>query len=184
MKMNLQDYVAIYRINDLSICENIIKNIDDQYWEKHAYNNVTTGTNNTYPDDLDISYQSDSVDNFILDFVQESLKDYVLNVSHVPFSLQEVSKFRYNKYEVGTNMKIHHDHIHTCFDGTKKGIPILTVVGLLNDNFRGGNFLMFDDQKVNLSAGDIIIFPSNFLYPHSVTTVIEGTRYSFVAWAW
>jgi predicted 2-oxoglutarate/Fe(II)-dependent dioxygenase YbiX len=81
-------------------------------------------------------------------------------------------------------MKMHHDHIHTLFDGERKGVPILTVLGLLNDDFEGGDFLMFDDKKLNLSAGDIVIFPSNFMYPHSVTTVTKGTRYSFVAWGW
>jgi predicted 2-oxoglutarate/Fe(II)-dependent dioxygenase YbiX len=70
------------------------------------------------------------------------------------------------------------------FDGERKGVPILTVLGLLNDDFEGGDFLMFDDKKLNLSAGDIVIFPSNFMYPHSVTTVTKGTRYSFVAWGW
>jgi predicted 2-oxoglutarate/Fe(II)-dependent dioxygenase YbiX len=55
---------------------------------------------------------------------------------------------------------------------------------LLNDDFEGGDFLMFDGKKLNLSAGDIVIFPSNFLYPHAVTTVTKGTRYSFVAWGW
>jgi predicted 2-oxoglutarate/Fe(II)-dependent dioxygenase YbiX len=81
-------------------------------------------------------------------------------------------------------MKIHHDHIHTLFDGERKGVPILTILGLLNDDFEGGDFLMFDGKKLNLSAGDIVIFPSNFMYPHAVTTVTKGTRYSFVAWGW
>jgi predicted 2-oxoglutarate/Fe(II)-dependent dioxygenase YbiX len=81
-------------------------------------------------------------------------------------------------------MKFHHDHIHTLFDGEKKGVPILSILGLLNDNFEGGDFLMFDAKKVNLSAGDIILFPSNFLYPHAVTTITKGTRYSFVSWGW
>lgn len=184
MNMNLQDYVAIYNMTDLSICKKVIQNIDNQQWQKHSYNNITTGKNNTYSDDLDVSYQSEDLDNLILDFVNKSVHDYLKNIVPMPFQLQELTKLRYNKYEVGTNMKFHCDHIHTIFDGTKKGVPILTVLGLLNDDFEGGDFLMFDGKKVNLSAGDIIVFPSNFLYPHAVTTVTKGTRYSFVAWGW
>jgi predicted 2-oxoglutarate/Fe(II)-dependent dioxygenase YbiX len=31
--------------------------------------------------------------------------------------------------------------------------------------------------------GSLIIWPSNFLYPHCVKPVTKGTRYSIVAWA-
>lgn len=182
--MNLQDYVAIYSINDLSVCDEVLKKLDNTKWQKHYFNNAAENTNKTYEDDLDVSHQNDDLDNLLLNFVQISLNDYLTNIVPRPFKLQKISKLRYNKYEVGANMKIHHDHIHTLFDGKDKGIPILTVLGLLNDDFEGGDFLMFDGKKVNLSAGDIIVFPSNFLYPHAVTTVTKGTRYSFVAWGW
>ena len=42
------------------------------------------------------------------------------------------------------------DHIHSIFDGNIKGIPVLSVVGLLNDNYEGGDFVMFEDYKVSL----------------------------------
>ena len=29
----------------------------------------------------------------------------------------------------------------------------------------------------------LIIWPSNFMFPHRVNPVIKGTRYSIVAWA-
>ena len=39
------------------------------------------------------------------------------------------------------------------------------------------------DEKINLSKGDIIVFPSNFMYPHKVEPV-TGTRYSYISWIW
>ena len=39
-------------------------------------------------------------------------------------------------------------------------------------------------KKIPFKTGDILIFPSTFLYPHVVKEVTEGTRYSFVAWAY
>ena len=30
---------------------------------------------------------------------------------------------------------LHADHIHSMFDGEKKGIPILSVLGVLNDDY-------------------------------------------------
>ena len=53
----------------------------------------------------------------------------------------------------------------------------------LNDNFKGGDFSFFNNTLVySLKKGSAIIFPSNFLYPHSVLPVINGTRYSIVTW--
>jgi predicted 2-oxoglutarate/Fe(II)-dependent dioxygenase YbiX len=53
----------------------------------------------------------------------------------------------------------------------------------LNDNFKGGEFSFFNNAVVYpLKKGSAIMFPSNFLYPHSVLPVINGTRYSIVTW--
>jgi predicted 2-oxoglutarate/Fe(II)-dependent dioxygenase YbiX len=68
------------------------------------------------------------------------------------------------------------------FDGQKKGIPVLTVIGLFNDNFKGGEFVLFDDEIIPMEKGDILVFPSIFLYPHTVQKVTEGVRYSGSSW--
>ena len=53
----------------------------------------------------------------------------------------------------------------------------------LNDNFKGGEFSFFNNTFMySLKKGSAIMFPSNFLYPHSVLPVINGTRYSIVTW--
>jgi predicted 2-oxoglutarate/Fe(II)-dependent dioxygenase YbiX len=81
-------------------------------------------------------------------------------------------------------MEKHVDHIDSIFDGTVKGIPILSIIGLLNDDFEGGEIEMFEDTKIKLKAGEVLIFPSNFLYPHKVCPVTKGTRHSFVSWVY
>ena len=40
------------------------------------------------------------------------------------------------------------------------------------------------DKVIDFKGGDILIFPSNFMYPHKVEPVIEGTRYSYISWLW
>ena len=52
----------------------------------------------------------------------------------------------------------------------------------LNDNYEGGEF-MIRGKEVKLIRGDILIFPSNFIYPHEVKDITKGIRYSFVSWA-
>ena len=50
-----------------------------------------------------------------------------------------------------------------------------------NDDYEGGE-LYFRLQNLNLKpqAGDLYIFPSNFMYPHQAKKVITGTKYSIV----
>ena len=94
------------------------------------------------------------------------------------------NKLRFNRYHKDTQMKLHCDHIHDIFDGERKGVPILSIVGSLNNDYEGGELVFWTDKVVELKAGEIMIFPSNFLYPHEVRMVTKGTRYSFVSWAW
>lgn len=100
------------------------------------------------------------------------------------FTLTGKSDILLNRYNINTRMKQHYDHINSLFDGFKKGIPILSIVGVLNDDFEGGDFYFFKDYQVSLNKGDIIVFPSNFLFPHGVKDVTNGTRYSIVQWRW
>jgi predicted 2-oxoglutarate/Fe(II)-dependent dioxygenase YbiX len=44
--------------------------------------------------------------------------------------------------------------------------------------------VFFTDEVYELKAGQLMVFPSNFLFPHKVETVTEGTRYSFASWAY
>ena len=37
--------------------------------------------------------------------------------------------------------------------------------------------------KLKPEPNSLIMWPSNFLYPHGVEPVSEGTRWSIVAWA-
>ena len=36
---------------------------------------------------------------------------------------------------------------------------------------------------MKMGKGDIIIFPANFMYPHRITPITSGVRYSIVTWA-
>ena len=50
------------------------------------------------------------------------------------------------------------------------------------EDYEGSEFVC-RDTKIKLKTGDILMFPSNFMYPHEVTECTKGTRYSFVSWA-
>ena len=54
---------------------------------------------------------------------------------------------------------------------------------LVNDGFTGGEFAFFGGKKVvTLRKGSALLFPANFMYPHQILPVSEGTRFSVVTW--
>ena len=97
------------------------------------------------------------------------------------FSVQRTTDFRINKYSEGGFMSRHCDNIHHSH-GQQYGYPQVTALLYLNDNYEGGRMLV-KDVDYPLKQGDIIIMPSCFLFPHEVTEITKGTRYSFVSWA-
>jgi len=108
--------------------------------------------------------------------------DVISNTSYNTWS--GFTGVRFNRYDETTEMRNHCDHIHSIFDGERKGIPTLTVLGGLNNEYEGGELVLWEDTKIELPAGSIAVFPSNFLYPHKVDPITSGTRYSFVSWVW
>lgn len=53
----------------------------------------------------------------------------------------------------------------------------------LNDDYEGGEFAFFNRElKYKLKKGSVLMFPSNFMYPHEVMPVTNGTRWSIITW--
>lgn len=54
---------------------------------------------------------------------------------------------------------------------------------LLNDDYEGGEFAFFNREiMIRGGKGSIVMFPSNFMYPHEIMPVTSGTRYSIITW--
>ena len=80
----------------------------------------------------------------------------------------------YIKYGPGQHFQEHHDHgySYNC---------VVSLVGYPNDDYEGGE-LYFRLQNITAKAraGDLFVFPSNFMYPHRAMPVKTGTKYSMV----
>ena len=129
----------------------------------------------------------------VLPQVKGLLDDIVKNVINpfYGFEIRDSEEPQLLCYEPGGHYKPHNDAegLWTNPDGTKvwkKTIDRdLSTVLFLNDDFEGGEFLMFNEEKeIKFKAGDIMIFPSVFLYPHRVAPVTKGIRDAFVSWVW
>jgi len=185
MPYNLHDYVVIIKdFLDLKTCKTIIKKTKNLDWHIHSY---SSGYGDTHSYDNDLSILNTDIPE-----VQE-LNSKLWNVLKTYYEIYKFdwhaswdgySYVRLNKYDVNTEMRLHCDHIKTLFDGTIKGNPTLTMLGALNDNYSGGELVMFDSEIIELKAGNIMIFPSTFLYPHQVLPVTKGVRYSYVSWSY
>lgn len=84
-------------------------------------------------------------------------------------------------------MEKHIDHIYSCFDGDQKGIPVLSIIGILNEEYEGGDLVFYlggEEYTPKLKTGDTIVFPSSFPWRHEVKPITSGTRYTWVSWAW
>ena len=91
---------------------------------------------------------------------------------------------KFIKYKQTNDMTEHCDHVRHVFDGERKGIPTVSIVGSLTGDYEGGYLRFWDKEDYFLDKGEVIFFPSNFLYPHRVTEITKGVRYTFVSWVW
>jgi hypothetical protein len=187
MNMDLQSYVKIYNNwIDSNTCDGIVDQLDSNLWTKHTYYNPNDdkSVNVNGDKEFDYSYVITSSP-YVMNRMVEAVDKYIIDVK-IPWTpiLSDITEVRFNRYQQDTLMSEHADHIQSIFDGTRKGIPILSCLCLLNDNFTGGELVMFGDTPIQFKKGDMMIFPSNFLYPHRVEPVISGIRYSCVAWVY
>jgi predicted 2-oxoglutarate/Fe(II)-dependent dioxygenase YbiX len=187
MNKNLNDYVKIYKkvLTD-SQCNSVVSEIENKIWVRHNFYDPKADEFVEHEKELDSWTGNIPSSPLLLDTVWNCLHRYI--VEDIKFSWfvgwVGYTGIKYNRYNPNTRMKLHCDHIHSMFSGTPKGIPILSVLGCLNNDYKGGELIMFEDQVIELGKGDIMIFPSNFLYPHQVKEITEGVRYSFVSWSY
>ena len=85
------------------------------------------------------------------------------------------------KYNEGGFYKYHIDHASQ--------IPrTISTLFLLNNDYEGGELCFRNSDGsgewcVKTQPNTLIVWPSNFLYPHTVKPVTKGIRYSIVGWA-
>jgi len=182
--MNIKDFIKIYPVINKGRCKEIVEYLDmSNNWESHSWYDANTKENITHDTkELEVNWSVPSLTNELHSYINQAIQMYSERFN-LKDELTRFNPVRWNRYKTGTLMRPHLDHIRDIFDGTAKGIPLVTILGLLNDDFEGGNFLI-NGEKLNFKTGDIMIFPANFMYPHEVTEITNGVRQSFVSWGW
>jgi hypothetical protein len=186
--MNINDYIQVKNYIPKKLCKDLISFLKKQKWTKHKWYNLQTNTSTSEDTkELDVLYSNQNIQNILSEYIVASFKDYnnKYNVNKdndkTAFFCSSFSPVRFNQYKKGTLMRKHFDHIHSIFDGKKRGIPAISIIGILNEDYQGGE-LVINDKKIKTKIGDIVIFPSCFMYPHEIKEIKKGTRYSFITW--
>lgn len=187
----LTDFILQKNVVSKELCKEIIDLTTTDDWQKHQWYMVQDDKSVSYDDkELDVLFPDPILTSKLFEIVVGNFAQYFQTCtglsSQINYSktINSCCGIRLNRYTPGTTMRTHIDHIHSLFDGRQKGIPVLSMIGILNDDYDGGELVFFDDYKIKTKTGDLIIFPSCFLYPHAIEEVTKGTRYSFVSWAW
>ena len=188
--IQIKDYIVIIdNIVPRDLCDDILNEyIHSSEWEDAVVNSDSNNNGEIKKEIRNcttISISSDKIieknkdirkkiDSDVFKCTEEAIKKY-----NEKFKLCQVSKdtgyylLKYEKFGFYTQ---HVDSFTSC-------PRTISCSFILNDNFKGGDFGFFNNALTfNLKKGSAIMFPSNFLYPHSVLPVVQGTRYSIVTW--
>lgn len=119
--------------------------------------------------------------NYFCSIFTEHINKYENDIGMLQRNNTKVSTMQVLKYENNGHYKYHVDH--------NRAIPrTISCIYFVNDNYEGGElFFKFlgsmQEIKIEKKANRLIVWPSNFLFPHMVKKVDKGIRYSVVAWA-
>jgi hypothetical protein len=119
--------------------------------------------------------------NLLHNYFNKNLIQYQLDANILDYGFQNIFDIEILKYENTGFYTWHVDHFAT--------VPrTMSCILLLNNDYEGGNLCFRNpdgsgEWEVEVKPNRMIIWPSNFLYPHTVKPVTKGTRYSVVAWA-
>lgn len=105
------------------------------------------------------------------EYLDLCLRDYE-SLWHLQMNYKEA--FNFVKYEKGKYFKIHGDHgpYYSC---------TVSAVVYLNDDYEGGEIeFVRQNLKIKPNKGDIILFPSNYVYEHASCEIFSGIKYSVV----
>jgi len=189
---DVKDYIKIFNF-DREIASRIVDRYTKSDWESHSWADGVSENKGWKFSTFETSEPQvhwPHNDEDLLQIVRDAVEEYQDFVNYEIYNrdpgLRIVDKFsppRLNSYGPNDMMRYHVDHIHTIWASDEHGIPALSMVGCLNDDYEGGEFVVCD-KEYKLKCGEIICFPSCFMYPHEVKPVTKGIRRTFVCWGW
>lgn len=181
----LENYIHVFdNILPKHFCQEILE--EYQNCNDWAPALVANGEENRYTRNCDqiiishqdiISHNEDirrSIDERIHKCMKGAMEMY--QEKHPLLSIEIDTGYQLLKYEEGQFYTQHTD----SFKQEQRSVSCSIQ---LNEDYEGGEFAFFDREiMMRTGTGSVIMFPSNFMYPHEVMPVQKGTRYSIITW--
>ena len=184
--MSLEKYIIrMPNIVSNELCDEIIKEFKDsdewtlgvmgEYQQQDTYvrncHLVELSTKSTIDRNYDVRKK---IDDEICGCVSKALAIYKDKFPKAN-SLHD-SGYHLLRYSTGEYIRSHVDN------GATVNREISCSIGL-NEEYTGGEFYFEEiDKTIRVEKGEVIMFPSNFMFPHEILTVTSGTRYSIITW--
>ena len=184
----LKDYIKVYdNIINQDNCDSIISEYtNSNEWKLGRFGkNVSDTTfrschviNTSTKESIDVNYQVRKIiDSIIFENAGNAASNYSKDTccDFLKY-INTDSGYTLLRYNEGDFYKQH-------TDSAKAALRSISMSFILNDDYEGGEFAFFDRELIfKLKKGSVIVFPSNFMYPHEIMPVTKGTRYSIVTW--
>lgn len=157
------------------VYKNAIKDLDYllTLMKKVNYNKINGGR------DVDISYiNEDTLDTTLLDIqeILESSLDKCLSDYCEKYAIEGIIPEDWQLVRYGEGQQFV-THLDENYDNPRT----VSLTMYLNDDYTGGELEYVWFNKVySPEPGDIIIFPSNYIFSHKVHKVLSGIRYAVV----
>lgn len=109
--------------------------------------------------------------------LQKYLQEQKIQVLYGADKIENVQVLKYNE----SNFYIWH------YDDGPQFPRVFSFIYFLNNDFEGGELCFRNPNgtgefSIEKKQNRLVIWPSCFLFPHSVKKVTKGTRYSIVSW--
>lgn len=183
---SLKSYIKIFdNILPEELCDHILNEyVNNNSWEKtltgsghnpNARNCSVIPISQSYiiEENPDIRKE---IDECLYDAVSHSLKLYENEFPEFDLEIREDSGYELLRYNEG-EFYVEHS------DSYKESPRALSCIISLNEDYEGGEISFFSRELTyKLKKGSVIMFPSNFMYPHEIRKVTNGTRYSIITW--
>jgi predicted 2-oxoglutarate/Fe(II)-dependent dioxygenase YbiX len=182
----LEDFIQVFD-NVLSddICDRIVEEYSNSFeWNHSTVDNNSVNFDIRKCDSIPISHEfilsnnleyRKNLDNLIYESVKKAKDRYLEKFKNLYVTAD--TGYDLLKYEEGD---FYIQHTDSC--GTTSN-RIISCSIQLNDDYDGGEFAFFNrEMMIRSKKGSMIMFPSNFMFPHEIMPIIRGTRYAIITW--
>lgn len=152
--------------------EELIEQAENGQWRDGFVGNqakVDSAVRITDIHDID---QKSEIHQELLEVFLACLEKYIQKYT---LSIKKAEHLRVARYPVEGYYKPHAD--------AENGSRQLSGVLFLNEDFQGGelNFI-YQDLEIKPKAGDLLLFPSNFIFRHECKKITEGNKFLALTW--